>query len=394
MARRGDVWLKPAPGTTATVLNGIARKIVDLGLAAPGLEQNPSFGQWKASLENFDSARVSQATGISEDQLASAAILYSTGGAGISSERPEIGYPPSLIYQTVAHQGAEGTIAFNGSNRITTNDGDPAEIATICNNLAILTGNFGRAGGGVASLRGPANYQGTTDMGAHPSQFPGGGDVEDATIRAKFERAWLTRWAERAKTTNGFLPVQELPSKRGLSGGELAAAINRGQVKGLFIDGSIAGRFNDVDPELTQALSKLEFLIVSDYFPSSIAQVADVVLPKATALEKDGTFTSFDRTIQRVRAAVPAMGEAKSIVDTISIICQRMGYGLDNPQPAQVMNEIAYLVPAYGGVSYARLERGALSTPVVSFIDQGSPILAADGDGFVRLNPSLIASAS
>jgi predicted molibdopterin-dependent oxidoreductase YjgC len=71
-----------------------------------------------------------------------------------------------------------------------------------------------------------------------------------------------------------------------------------------------------------------------------------------------------------------------------------MGYGLDNPHPAQVMNEIAYLVPAYGGVTYARLERGGLSAPVVSFVDQGSPILAADGDGFVRLNPALIARAT
>jgi predicted molibdopterin-dependent oxidoreductase YjgC len=394
MARRGDVWLKPAPGTTATVLNGIARKVVDLGLAEPGTEQSAGFNQWKATLNTFDPATVSQSSGISEAQLATAAILYATGGAGISGERPEGGYPPALIYQTVAHQGAEGTIDFNGSKRITTEDGDPAEITTICNNLAILTGNFGRAGGGVASLRGPANYQGTTDMGAHPSEFPGGGDVEDATVRAKFEEAWLTRWAERAKTTNGFLPVRQLPAKRGMSGRQLAAAIDRGQVKALFIDGSIAGRFNDLEPELTKSLSKLEFLVVSDYFPSSIAQMADVVLPKATSLEKDGTFTSFDRTIQRVRAAVPAMGEAKSIVDTISLISQRMGYGLDNPQPAQVMKEIAYLVPAYGGVTYARLERGGLSAPVVSFVDQGSPILAADGDGFVRLNPSLIAGAT
>jgi formate dehydrogenase major subunit len=118
------------------------------------------------------------------------------------------------------------------------------------------------------------------------------------------------------------------------------------------------------------------------------------VLPKSASLEKDGTFTSFDRSIQRVRAAVPALGEAKSIVETISLISRRMGYGLELQHPAQIMSEIARFVPSYGGVTYARLERGGLSAPVVSFVDQGSPILAADGDGFVRLNPALIASAS
>jgi formate dehydrogenase major subunit len=395
MARRGDLWIKPAPGTTATVLNAIARKIVDLGLADPGIEQNAAFGAWKTSLAKFDVAIVAQSTGITEDLLERAAVLYATGGAGNKGDRPEGGFPPALIYQTVAHQGAARIATSNGDSAdISTNDGDPAEIATICNNLAILTGNFGRAGGGVASLRGPANYQGTTDMGAHPSQFPGGGDVEDEIVRAKFEEAWLTRWAERAKTTNGFLPVRQLPAARGLSGGELVSAIERGQIKAMFIDGSIVGRTTDLDPELTNALSKLEFLVVSDHFSSSLARLADVVLPKATSLEKDGTFTSFDRTIQRVRAAVPPVGEAKSIVDTISLISQRMGYGLDTPHPAQVMNEIAYLVPSYGGVTYARLERGGLSAPVVSFVDRGAPILAADGDGFVRLNPILIASAS
>ncbi len=124
-------------------------------------------------------------------------MLFATGGAGSASGQPEGGFPPSLIYQTMAHQGAPG---------VETDDGDPAEITTICANLAILTGNIGRAGGGVASLSGPANYQGATDMGAHPAHFPGGEDVEDGSVRRRFESAWLPRWAGRAKTSNGFLP--------------------------------------------------------------------------------------------------------------------------------------------------------------------------------------------
>ena len=88
-------------------------------------------------------------------------MLYATGGAGrralMRSTRP------SLIYQTVAHNELTGS----GHDDY----GDPAEIAAACINLAIITGNLGRPGGGVARPRGPANYQGVTDMGAHPAGY-------------------------------------------------------------------------------------------------------------------------------------------------------------------------------------------------------------------------------
>src|SRR3954453_21905647 len=143
----------------------------------------------------------------------------------------------------------------------------------------------------------------------------------------------------------------------------------------MFIDGSIAGRSHEIDRARTKALAKLEFLVVSDYFNSAIAQIADVVLPKSGYLEKDGTFTNFDRTVQRVRAAVPALGEAKSLDEAVALLSQRMGYGLEVQHPAQVMTEIAIVAPTYGGVTYARLERGGLTAPVSSFVDQGAPIL-------------------
>src|SRR4029078_8795284 len=133
-----------------------------------------------------------------------------TGGAGTKGAREGV-FPPSLLYNSVAHQGNDG---------VSNAEGDAGEIATACNNLAILTGNIGRAGGGVASLRGPANYQGVTDMGAHPSFLPGGLAVECRARRQIFETAWLPRWAGGAKTSNGFAPPRQLPASRGLSGGE------------------------------------------------------------------------------------------------------------------------------------------------------------------------------
>src|SRR5262249_54574864 len=155
--------------------------------------------------------------------------------------------------------------------------------------------------------------------------------------RAVFEAAWLPRWAGGAKTSNGFAPPRQLPPRRGLSAGELAVAIENGSVRAMFVEGTIAGRDGHLDPVLATALSKLEFLVVSDSFDSPLARLAHIVLPRAMSLEKDGTFTNLDRTVQRVRIAVPPIGEAKSGVETISLLAQRMGYDLEYPHASHVM---------------------------------------------------------
>jgi predicted molibdopterin-dependent oxidoreductase YjgC len=230
-------------------------------------------------------------------------------------------------------------------------------------------------------------------MGAHPDLLPGGGDVESAVDREPFSALWLGRWAERAKTSNGFLPVRSLPDRRGLSRDQLIQAITSGRVKAMIIDGSIAGRETMIDAELGEALDKLEFLLVIDSFNSPLALKAAMVLPKAATLEKDGTLTSFDRTVQRVRATVPAMGESRPVHEAISLLSERMGYGYPVVPASQIMNEIGGLVPSYSGITYARLEREGTVAPVTSFADPGSPILVGGPDGRATLSLAYTAAS-
>ena len=372
---RSPLYLKPNPGTTATLLNGIAREILEQGLAQPPPDYLAAF---RKSLADYALDRVAEITGIAEDKIRAASVLYATGGAGAS---PDNHYPPALIYQTVAHEAdSESESGY----------GDPAEITLACINLALLTGNLGRPGGGIASPRGPANYQGAVDMGAHPSALPGGFAVSDAESRLRFEAAWMPRWGERATTSNGFVPVRSVPATAGISLAELPEAISAGHVKAMLIGNTIGGRFDPVDARLLAALEQLEFLVVTDFYADTpLGKMADVVLPMAMALEKDGTFTSFDRTVQRARAAVPPMGEAKSGIEIVSLIARRLGYSLNYRNSAQVMDEIAKLVPGYGGISYARLERHGVSVPTRSYADAGAAILEV-GDG---LTPKLVPAA-
>jgi predicted molibdopterin-dependent oxidoreductase YjgC len=131
-------------------------------------------------------------------------------------------------------------------------------------------------------------------------------------------------------------------------------------------------------------MKSLDYLVVVDGFNSPFAEIADVVLPLALNLEKDGTFTSFDRTVQRVRAAVPALGEAHDSSNILGAVADRLGYTFPSGHASQIMAEIANLVPGYAGVTYARLERGGIVTPVERFGEQGSTILT-NGTGPLHL---------
>ena len=283
---------------------------------------------------------------------------------------------PSSTYSTIAQ--------IDGTRRPY---GDPARISAALTNLAALTGNVGIAGGGVASMRGPANYQGATDMGMVPDFLPGGIAVENDDVRGRYEHAWSTRWIGQAITSNGFAQVRSLPTTPGIELDDLADAIESGTVKAAWVEGGFATRHEVLNAKLYEALKKLEFLVVVDAYDSPLTEIADVVLPLALNLEKDGTFTSYDRTVQRVRAAVPAMGEARTELQILASVAGRLGYDLNYPHAAQAMTEIAQMVPDYAGVTYARLERGGIVVPAAAFGEQGETVLGAD-----RLHTQYVAS--
>ncbi len=136
-----------------------------------------------------------------------------------------------------------------------------------------------------------------------------------------------------------------------------------------------------------EALKRLDYLVVVDGYDSPFSEIADVVLPLAMNLEKDGTFTSYDRTVQRVRAAVPALGEAHDSSEILGAVADRLGYTFPSGHASQVMSEIATMVPGYTGVTYARLERGGIVTPVERFGDQGATVLT---NGTGPLHPRMV----
>jgi predicted molibdopterin-dependent oxidoreductase YjgC len=374
---RAVLWLQPKEGTTETVVNAIASEVVRLNLAS-GKEGTDGLDSWVTGLGNIDLATVEGETGVPAHKITEAAVLFVTGKQELVPDAPNL---PGVIFNTTAQQDAYHPYSgFGAAEQDRSRPyGDAGAIQAACTNLSILTGNIGREGGGVASNRGPANYQGATDMGATPDRLPGGVSVSDGAVRDAFERAWNDRSA------TGLV---SLPDNAGIGLADLPRAIESGEVKALWIEAGIRTRDDVINDELFAALGKLEYLVVVDAFQSPLAAIADVVLPLALNLEKDGTFTSFDRTVQRVRAAVPALGEAHTSTEIIGAVADRMGYTFPHGHASQIMTEISNLVPSYAGVTYARLERGGIVTPSARFGEQGTTILS---NGTGPLHPKVIA---
>jgi predicted molibdopterin-dependent oxidoreductase YjgC len=113
-----------------------------------------------------------------------------------------------------------------------------------------------------------------------------------------------------------------------------------------------------------EALRALDLLVVQEIFPTGTTDLATLILPAATFAEKDGTFTNTERRIQRVRKALDPVGQAKPDWEIVCGVAKRMGAeGFGFESPSEIMEEIARVAPQYGGVSYERLEEGALQWP-------------------------------
>jgi predicted molibdopterin-dependent oxidoreductase YjgC len=230
-------------------------------------------------------------------------------------------------------------------------------------NLAMLTGNIGKPSSGINPLRAQNNNQGACDMGALPDVCTDYQRVDNPVIQKKFEAAWGTL----------------LPSTPGLTLSEILIAAHSGEIKALYLVGENPVISGADTAHVTEALKKVDFLVVQDIFLSESAQLADVVLPAASFAEKDGTFTNTERRVQRVRKAIEPVGNSRPDCMILSAIARRMGVkGFDYSHPSDIMQEIAGLTPSYQGITYKLLDEVSPQWPCNNEKNKGTPILYED----------------
>ncbi|HNS82149.1 MAG TPA: molybdopterin dinucleotide binding domain-containing protein, partial [Methanolinea sp.] len=138
-----------------------------------------------------------------------------------------------------------------------------------------------------------------------------------------------------------------------------------------------------------RSLDKLDFLVVQDIFWTETCEHADVVLPGCSFAEKDGTFTSGERRINRIRKAVDTPGDSKEDWEIFVLLAKKLGLkGFDFKSPKDIWDDMRAVTPSMSGCSYERLEKPeSLHWPCPTLDHPGTPILhrekfaAADGLG-------------
>lgn len=383
MCEWATLWLAPRPGTEQTLVHGIARVIADAGLTDKAFlddrADNSSDYLKSLAADAFSLAEVSRVTGVPSRDIIAAAYLYATGGTNAGPEKlPEPTHPSNLPMTRNGHTSAArpedailgykverpesgfppSTIVFPAAGPYTLSAGAVAALT----NLALVTGNIGRAGAGINPLTGDSNCLGANDMGCQPGYFPGYRPVTADNAR-EMENLWGVNLA-------GDEP--EISGDPGLSMAEMISAAENGDLKAMWIIGANPVLSTDQanSDRVREALKKLDFLVVQDIFLNETAELADVILPASTFAEKEGTFTNTERRIQRVRQSIEPIGATKPDLKIIAMVGERLGVSAPFTDPKLVLEEIATVVPQYGGVSFSRLD-------LTEFIDDNIPMPAA-----------------
>ena len=321
-AQWAKLWLGLDVGSDISLANAVGREIIAAGLHDEEFIRHATSGfeAYKAHVEKYTLERAERETGVPAEAIRQMAHAYA------KAPRAQLCWTLGI---TEHHNAVDNVVALI--------------------NLTILTGHVGRYGSGVNPLRGQNNVQGGGDMGAIPDRFPGFQHVENDEIRAKYEKAWGVK----------------VQPKRGWHLSDMFEAMEHRELTTLYVLGE-----NPADSEADRhralkRLSGLEFMVVQDIFYTKTAELADVVLPVAAgAFENEGTVTSSERRVQRVRRTVASPPGVRDDLDIIFDLARLLGHDWGTADPETVWNELRSLSPMHGGMSYRRLEElGGIQWP-------------------------------
>jgi NADH-quinone oxidoreductase chain G len=227
-------------------------------------------------------------------------------------------------------------------------------------NLLLISVLVYMLNGRIYLLSGLPNEQGLVDMGCMPDMLPGARPLAVDTFRKRY----------------GDFFSSEAPSAAGLGLMGMMDAARLGGLKALYVMGSNPLLSLPDVGRVGEALSKLEFLVVQDIFPTETTRFAHAVLPGLSWAEKEGSFTNLEGRLQRLRKAVHAEGMDDWKI--ITEICRVLGSEMDYRDSQEVFSEIAEVSPLHKGLSYKDMASGKCMWPY-----KGEPLRQGGIEGFV-----------
>jgi formate dehydrogenase major subunit len=338
MGDRADLFVRPKQGTDYVWLSAITKYIIDQGWHDVKFitDHVNHYDEFLKMMEPYSLEEAENITGITKE---------------------------TLIQMAEMIRDADGTVICWGMGVTQNIAGSHTSVAIA--NLLLATGNMMRPNAGAYPLRGHNNVQGAADMGTMPNIFPGYQSVTNVEIREKFEKAYGV----------------SISPNPGLDNIEMLGAVDRDEMKAMYIAGEDMA-WVDADSNHTQAmLAKLDFLVVQEIFLTTTAQFADVILPGAPSLEKDGTFTNTERRVQRLYQALQPLGDSKPDWWILTQLAKKMGFDWNYTHPSEIFAEMASLTPFFSQCNYDVLE-GWNSFHWGSLDGSNTPLLFQDGFNF------------
>jgi len=321
IARTADLHLPIRPGRDSALYGAILHQLIKHDWLDHEFIANHTtdFEKAKEAVKDYDLEWAERTTGIAKEKILQAAQWWGPAKTSFL-----------LHARGIEHQskGVENVLA--------------------CINLVLATGRIGKPYCGYATITGQGNGQGGREHGHKCDQLPGNRDIENPEHRNYISSVW-------------GIDEKDLPGK-GLTAYELVEAIHRGEIKGLI---SIC--FNPLvslpnNQMVREALEKLEFFVAIDFFLNETARHADLILPGSLHEEEDGTVTTAEGRVVRIRKAINPPGNARTDTSIILEIAKRLGaekyftYGTSE----EIFNELRVASKGgtadYFGITYQKIE--------------------------------------
>jgi formate dehydrogenase major subunit len=290
LTKFADLWIDSRKGSNTVLMNGIMRSLVEKGLIDDAQRETPGYKELAAMTRDCTPGRV-------------------TGDADITIEKY------TRLLELLGEKDRRIVFIYNMDSQREKSAHDLQAIG----NYLLLTGRLEQPGSGIILMREFANSTGLMDMGVTPDYLPGYVKPFEKEEIYRISKAWDMDLTDIFKPQETDLPTRML----------------RGDIKAVLVFGedplSIADNlkyFNDV-----------EFLMVQDMFHTATAAEADVVIPAASFIEQEGTYTACDRRVQHLNRVVPARTGMENR-EFIGALAKKFDLRLDYPTVSHVYNEI------------------------------------------------------
>ena len=362
-ASHADLHLALQPGTDVALFHGMLHVMlvegwVDRAYIAAHTE---GFDALSHRVADYTPALVQQVCGITPEQLLQATRWFAGVPAHSAANTPAAKWRTLSLYCQGLNQSSSGT----------------AKNASLIN-LHLATAQIGKAGAGPFSLTGQPNAMGGREVGGLANLLSAHRDMGKAEHRAEVAALW---------------GIDAVPAKPGKTAVEMFEAAADGDIKALWIACTNPAQSMPNQSTVRRALERAEFVVVQEAFASAeTCDFADLLLPATTWGEKEGTVTNSERRITRVRAAVPAPGQARHDWQIVVDLAKRLA---DEPGVATHGLHMAYTSPEeiwlehrestrgrdldITGLSYAHLETTPEQWPMREGAAQGQARLYEDG---------------